>query len=787
MIYKDKTKPISERVKDLISQMTIEEKAYQLTSVWSYEITKKDFTFDIDKLKNKFPYGLGQITRIGGGTPTKVQNIPKFRNEVQEYFMNNTRLQIPVMFHEESCSGAMFDGTTNFPQAIGVAATFNDTLCEEMADIIGKELNAVGCNQTLAPLLDVTREPRWGRLEETFGEDVYLVSQMGMAYIRGIQKNNIYSTGKHFVAYGAAEKGFNWAPGQVPERTLREVYLAAFEAAIKEANLKSIMPAYQENDGEPCHSSKKLLKTILRDEWKFDGLVVTDYSGLTLLESFHKLFPDYNSIAKRAIDCEVDIELPTQAVYGKILVEEVKNENILEKNLDKIVERVLTKKFELGLFDNPYIPETISFVMRSNESLHKSLELARESIVLLENKNNILPLKKDQKVAIIGPNGNSVRNQLGDYAFKAHVESLVETLRVMSNNEDNNNATGFTMQERVDLDANILYNFIREIEGVSVYEGVCSKIGKDNVFLSLGSEIFETTDELVNEAVETAKKSDVILAILGDKSGLEDGTSSGESRDRSSLNLLPGQNKLLKELKKLGKPIILILIVGRPVTMPWERENMDGIICAWLPGEMGGQAIADVLYGDYNPGGKLPVTFPHNIGQIPIYYSHKPSGGSERMWGGYVDGPHEAIYNFGYGLSYTNFELYDFKVDKKELSPTDKINISCKIKNVGKVKGSEVVQLYFRNNVLGVTRPVKELKGFKRVTLEPNQSVGINFEVPIHILAFYDEDMKFVMKKANVDILLGVSSDNILFKETILVNKDEEIKEKVFTTKVNLL
>ncbi|WP_367182055.1 glycoside hydrolase family 3 protein [Brachyspira sp.] len=249
MIYKDKTKSISERVKDLISQMTIEEKAYQVTSVWSYEITKRDFTFDIDKLKNKFPYGLGQITRIGGGTPTKVKNIPKFRNEVQEYFMNNTRLQIPVMFHEESCSGAMFDGTTNFPQAIGIASTFNDILCEEMADIIGKELNAIGCNQTLAPLLDVTREPRWGRLEETFGEDVYLVSQMGMAYIRGIQKNNVYSTGKHFVAYGAAEKGFNWAPGQVPERTLREVYLASFEAAIKEANLKSIMPAYQENDG----------------------------------------------------------------------------------------------------------------------------------------------------------------------------------------------------------------------------------------------------------------------------------------------------------------------------------------------------------------------------------------------------------------------------------------------------------------------------------------------------------------------------------------------------------
>lgn len=787
MIYKDKTKPIDERVKDLLIQMTIEEKAYQLTSVWAYELVRNDFTFEVDKLKTKFPNGLGQITRIGGSTPTKVKDIPKFRNSIQEFFINNTRLGIPVMFHEESCSGAMFDGTTNFPQAIGIASTFDDVLCEEMADIIGKELNAIGCNQTLAPLLDVTREPRWGRLEETFGEDVYLVSQMGMAYIRGIQKNNVYSTGKHFVAYGAAEKGFNWAPGQVPERTMREVYLAPFEAAIKEANLKSIMPAYQENDGEPCHSSKKLLKKILRDEWKFNGLVVTDYSGLTLLESFHKLFPDYNSIAKRAIECEVDIELPTQAVYGKILAEEVKNGNISKKDVDKLVERVLTKKFELGLFDNPYIKESLSFAMRSKESLDKSLEVARESIVLLENKNNILPLKKQQKIAVIGPNGNSVRNQLGDYAFKAHVESLVENLRDMSKNLDNNNATGFTMQEKVNLNADILDNFIQEIEGVSVYKGICSKVGKDNVYLSLGSDIFETTDSMIEEAVNTAKKADVIVAVLGDKAGLEAGTSTGESRDRSSITLLPAQDRLLKELKKLGKPIILVLIVGRPVAMPWVKENIDGVICAWLPGEMGGEAIADVIFGDYNPGGKLPVTFPHNIGQIPIYYSHKPSGGAERMWGGYVDGPHDAIYHFGYGLSYTNFELYDFEIDKKELAPTDTVKISCKIKNVGDYKGSEVVQLYLRNNVLGVTRPVKELKGFKRVFLEPNKSAVVTFEVPIHILAYYDEDMKFVMKKSNVDILIGTSSDNILFKETIKVNGEKEIKEKVFTTKVSLL
>lgn len=787
MSYKDKSKSVKDRVRDLISQMTIDEKACQLTSTWSYEVTKRDFTLDIDKLKNKFPHGLGQITRLGGGTPTFAKDIPKMANEIQKYFMENTRLGIPVMFHEESCSGAMFEGTTNFPQTIGVAATFNDTLCEEMADIIGKELKNIGSNQTLAPLLDVTREPRWGRLEETFGEDAYLVSQMGMSYIRGIQKNGVYATGKHFVAYGAAEKGFNWSPGQVPERAMREVYLLPFEAAVKEAKLSSIMPAYQENDGEPCHSSKNLLKKILRDEWEFDGLVVTDYSGLTLLQTFHKLFPNYGIIAKRALECEVDIELPTQAVYGKTLAEEIQKGNIDEKLLDKIVSRVLAKKFELGLFDNPYIEETPSFAMRKKESLDKSLLISRESITLLENKNNILPLKKDMKVAVIGPNANSVRNQLGDYAFKAHVECLIASLRDMEKGDENDNGTGFTMQEKVILDAEKLNNFIQKIDGTSVYDGIVQKLGKENVFYSEGSTIFETNDKMLSEAIETAKKADVIIAVLGDRSGLEEGTSSGESRDREDLNFLPAQDKLLRELKKLGKPIALVLIHGRPMAIPWAKENMDAILSAWFPGEQGGEAIADVIFGDYNPGGKLPVTFPSYVGQLPIYYSHKPSAGAKRMWGGYVDGTHDPIYHFGYGLSYTKFELSDFSVDKKEVQAGDTLKIKCKVKNTGSMDGSEVVQLYIRNNALGVTRPVKELKGFNRVHLKKGESKEVVFDMPINIIGFYDEDMNYVIQSVDVDIMIGVSSEDIIFRDTLRITKGGKIKDKVFSTKTYLI
>lgn len=787
MLYKDKSKSIKLRVKDLLKRMTFEEKSYQLTSTWSYELLKRDFSLDIGKLKDKFPHGLGQITRIGGGTPTIGKDLPKLHNDIQRYFMTETRLQIPVMFHEESCSGAMFEGATNFPQAIGIASTFNSDLCEDMAEIIGKELKSVGCNQTLAPLLDVTREPRWGRLEETFGEDVYLVTQMGIAYIRGIQKNGVYATGKHFVAYGAAEKGFNWAPAQVPARTLREVYLATFEAAIKEGKLASIMPAYQENDGEPCHSSRLLLKNILRQEWGFDGLVVTDYSGLNLLKIFHKLYSNFNSIAKRAIECEIDMELPTQAVYGKILFEEINKGNIDTDSLDKIVSRILTKKFELDLFDNPYVEEIPNVVIRNKENLDKAFKITRESLVLLENKNDILPLKTGIKIALIGPNANSIRNQLGDYAFKAHVECLVSTLKDMEVNKDNNNAAGFTMQEKVDLDSKILDNFIKEINGSSVYSALVRRIGKDNVLYSKGSDIFETNDRLLEEAISTANRADIIIAVLGDKSGLDEGSSSGESRDRETLDLLRGQDKLLRELKKLGKSIILVLIHGRPMSISWAKKNMDAIIASWLPGEQGGEAICDVMFGDYNPGGKLPITFPNSVGQLPIYYSHKPSAGAERLWGGYVDGTHDPLYYFGYGLSYTKFELSNFEIDKTEVYAGETVKISCTVKNVGKREGSEVVQLYIRNNARGVTRPVKELKGFNRVNLKQNESKIVVFELPVNIIGFYDENMCFSIQETDIDIMIGTSSKDIIFKNIVHIANSAKIKDKVFTTKTYIL
>ncbi|MGL4985763.1 MAG: glycoside hydrolase family 3 N-terminal domain-containing protein [Treponemataceae bacterium] len=780
MSYKEKKLSINERVKDLLSKMTTEEKAYQLTSSWSYDFTDYDFTFDCEKLLKMFPHGLGQMTRLGGALPIRPKDLPALYNKIQKYYIENTRLGIPIMFHEESCSGAMFQGTTNFPQAIGVASTFNTDLCEEMADIIGKELKYAGAHETLAPLLDVTREPRWGRTEETFGEDPYLVSQMGMAYIRGIQKNNILATGKHFVAYGAAEKGFNWSPGQVPERAMREVYLAPFEAAIKETNLGAIMPAYQENDGEPCHSSKNLLKTILRDEWGFNGLVVTDYSGLVLLESFHKLFPDYASIAKRAIECEIDVELPSHAVYGKVLADEVEKGTIDTALFEKVVSRVLSKKFELGLFDNPYIDEKPSFDIRNSESQKISLEVSRQSIILLKN-DGILPLEKSKKIALIGPNAHLARNHLGDYAYNAHLEHMVNSFAAVEQGR-NEGGVDFTNNEKQKRNSKKFGEFVKDYDATSIFEEITNK--KVSVSYEQGCHIFTRDQNLFDKAVNLAKNSDVIVAVLGDKSGLDETASSGESRDRCDLTLLPPQEELLQALCGLGKPVILMLVHGRPVTLPRLEEKINAIVATWLPGEKGGEAIADVLFGDYNPGGKLPITFPRHVGQLPIYYGHKPSAGAKRMWGGYSDGSHEPLYPFGFGLSYTHFELSDFAVEKEQLSCKDSIKITCSIKNIGKREGDEVIQVYFRNNAQGVTRPVKELKAFKRVSLVANEKKSLSFEVPINMLGFYDEDMQFSLKKAPIDIMIGTSAENILWTKQIQLIDSAIINKKDFTSKV---
>ncbi len=778
-LYKDKNQPIKKRVEDLLSRMTLDEKIAQLSAVWVYEVLD-DTKFSPDKAASKIGHGIGQITRIAGASNLDSESCARIANEIQKYLVENTRLGIPAIVHEESCSGFMAKGATCFPQTIGVASTWNPELAKAIGEVIRTQMKAAGAHQALAPLLDVTRDPRWGRTEETFGEDPYLVAQMGIAYVNGLQGNGLHdgimATGKHFVGYGMSEGGMNWAPAHIPERELREVYLFPFEAAVKEAKLASIMPAYHEIDGIPCHASSRLLKDILRDEWGFEGLVVSDYFAINMLYEYHKLNPDKVLAAKKAIEAGVDIELPSIDCYGLPLKTAVEQGIVSEEVIDRVVARILEHKFRLGLFENPYVePSKTKAVFDIPEQRQLARRVAQESIVLLKNENDLLPLSKDlRSIAVIGPNAHNIRHMIGDYAYPCHIE----TLRNMADAFDT------ARPDYVDLADKELF-----VPMVSILDGIKEKVSENTeVLYAKGCDVLGDDTSGFAEAVEVAKKADVAVVVVGDRSGLLRGCTSGEARDRADLNLTGKQEELIKAVHATGTPVVVVLVNARPLSITWLHENVPAIVEAWLPGEEGGRAVADVLFGDYNPGGKLPISFPRTVGQVPVYYAHKPSGGRSHWLGDYVECSTKPLYPFGYGLSYTTFEYSNLRITPQDVDVSGEVRIQVEVTNTGKMAGDEVVQLYVHVPAKNVTRPVKELKGFKRVNLEPGQTKTIVFQLPIALLGFYDENMDFVVEPGKVDVYVGSSSEDIratgqfnLVGEKLVIGNG-----KKFTTKVTV-
>jgi beta-glucosidase len=778
-LYKDKNQPIEKRVEDLLSRMTLDEKIAQLSAVWVYEVLD-DTKFSPDKAASKIGHGIGQITRIAGASNLDPESCAQIANEIQKYLIENTRLGIPAIVHEESCSGFMAKGATCFPQTIGVASTWNTELARAIGEVIRTQMKAAGAHQALAPLLDVTRDPRWGRTEETFGEDPYLVAQMGIAYINGLQGNGLHdgimATGKHFVGYGMSEGGMNWAPAHIPERELREVYLFPFEAAVKEAKLASIMPAYHEIDGIPCHASSRLLKDILRDEWGFEGLVVSDYFAINMLYEYHKLNPDKVLAAKKAIEAGVDIELPSTDCYGLPLKTAVERGIVSEEVIDRVVARILEHKFRLGLFENPYVePSKAKAVFDIPEQRQLARKVAQESIVLLKNENNLLPLSKDlRSIAVIGPNAHNIRHMIGDYAYPCHIETL----------QNMADAFDTARPEHVDLADKELF-----VPMVSILDGIKEKVSENTeVLYAKGCDVLGDDTSGFAEAVEAAKKADVAVVVVGDRSGLLRGCTSGEARDRADLNLTGKQEELIKAVHATGTPVVVVLVNARPLSITWLHENVPAIVEAWLPGEEGGRAVADVLFGDYNPGGKLPISFPRTVGQVPVYYAHKPSGGRSHWLGDYVECSTKPLYPFGYGLSYTTFEYSNLRITPQDVDVSGEVRIQVDVTNTGKMAGDEVVQLYVHVPAQNVTRPVKELKGFKRVNLEPGQTKTVVFKLPIALLGFYDENMDFVVEPGKVDVYVGSSSEDIratgqfnLVGEKLVIGNN-----KKFTTKVTV-
>jgi beta-glucosidase len=766
--YRDPSLPVEERVDDLLARMTDAEKAAQLGSVWMFELAG-DGRLSREKTSELLAEGIGQVTRISGASSLGRAEAAEFANAVQRYLVAETRLGIPAVVHEEICSGLMAREATIFPQAIGLASTWEPALAEELAATVRAEMRAIGAHQGLAPVLDVCRDPRWGRTEETYGEDPYLVSRMGVAFVRGLQGDDlgtgVIATAKHFVGYGASDGGLNWAPARMGVRELREVYLHPFEAAVRAAGLQSVMNAYNELDGVPCAADHTLLTTILRDEWGFDGFVVSDYFAIRQLADYHRLVPDAAAAAAASLAAGLDVELPGTDCYGTPLLDAIRAGLVPRAALDTAVRRVLCAKFRLGLFERPFVdPPRAATAGRA-----LAQRIAEKSIVLLRN-DGALPLTAERSVALIGPNAHDARNLLGDYCYTAHIESLAE----MRNS--GRNVFAMPGGDAVDIPEIAFRTVLDELEG------------RLDVRYARGCDVTGDDRDGFGEAVALAASSDVAVLVLGDKAGLTDDCTSGESRDRASLDLPGVQEDLAAAVLSTGTPTVLVLVAGRPCGSAALHERCAAVVHAWLPGEAGAAAIADVLDGTANPGGKLPITYPRSVGQIPAYYAHKVSGGRSHWKGDYVDAPSAPLYPFGHGLGYSQFEIVAATVREPVATFAGSVVVDVDVANRGERNGDEVVQLYIRDPHASVTRPVLELKSFARVPLEAGETRRVTFAVPVAQLGFYDRDLRYVVEAGAIDIFAGSSSASLVAAGTINLTGEADVAEvaKAFDGTVTL-
>lgn len=757
-------KGVIEEVDRLLQQMTREEKVAQLCAVHAHRVMENN-RFSPEKAEELLRHGIGQITRLVGHPGIEPREAAELGNRIQEFLQTKTRLKIPAMIHDECLSGLLAKRATVFPQAIGLGSTFSPDLVEKVTTAIRRQMRAFGIHQGLAPVLDIPRDPRWGRTEETFGEDPYLVSRMGAAYIRGLQGENlregVVATAKHFTAYGISEGGRNLGPARVGERELREVFLFPFEVAIREAKAMSVMNAYHEIDGVPCAASWFLLTKILREEWGFEGIVVSDYEAIPMLVTFHRVAGSSKEAAAKAILAGIDLELPDVDCYGEPLLNAVREGLVSEAVLDEAVRRVLTVKYLLGLFEGTLsVNPDVAVSSLDTESDRKlAREVAQASMVLLKN-DGILPLRKDFKtIAVIGPNAAQGLNLHGDYSYSLHIPSV----------------QAWRGKEAV---------WEEVVPTVTVLEGIKNQVSSGTeVLYARGCDLLNPSREGFAEALEVARKAEVIIAVMGERAGLFKQSISGEGSDRSDL-LLPGiQRELLQELHQLGKPIVLVLVNGRPLSLAWEAENLPAILEAWYPGEEGGNAIAAVLFGDYNPAGRLPISFPKDVGQIPVYYTRKPSAFSD-----YLTMDAQPLFPFGHGLSYTEFAYEGLSVEPQSVTHLEKIIVSFRVKNVGAREGEEVIQLYIHDPLASLARPVKELKGFVRLKLSPGEGKTVRFTLFPDQFAFYDQFMRLVVEPGTFEIMVGSSSEDIRLRGSVTVTQETVLtKYRHFQSDVTVL
>ena len=736
--YKNPRLSVEQRVADLLARMTLEEKVAQTQALWQKKalIMDEKGNFAPEKAAAVLRHGMGQITRPSEKKGPR--EMAEFTNAIQRWVMTNTRLGIPVMFHEECLHGHAAPKGTHFPQAIALASTWNPALVEEVFTAVAREVRARGARQALTPVLDLARDPRWGRVEETYGEDPYLTSQIGLACVRGFQgegpalaKDRIFATLKHFAAHGQPEAGTNAGPAHFGERMLREQLLYPFEVCIRTGKAMSVMPSYNEIDGVPSHANEWLIERVLRQEWGFQGFTVSDYNAIGELMTLHKVAADKDEAAIRALETGVDTELPDIDVYGR-LAELVRAGRISMETLDRAVARILRAKFLAGLFDDPYTDPDLAEKV-TNSPAHRELarRAAREAIVLLKNEGGVLPLdaSKLKTLAVIGPNADKVL--LGGYSDDpGYFVTVLDGIRAK-------------LGQRVK---------VVHSEGCRITEPGGSWY-KDEVRLPDPAE----DAKRVAQAVETARGADAVVLVLGGNEEVSrEAWSPAHLGDMDTLELPGRQNELAQKIVALGKPVAVVLLNGRPYSISWIAEHVPAIVEGWYLGQETGHAVADVLFGDYNPAGRLPVTILRNAGQIPGYYAQKPSGRR-----GYLFSSKEPLFPFGWGLSYSRFEYSAPKPERDTIGPGGETEVSVEVRNAGPRDGDEVVQLYIRDDVSSVTRPVKELKGFRRIHLKAGETKTVRFRITPAELSMIDIHMRRVVEPGTFTIMTGPNSRDL--------------------------
>lgn len=729
--YKDASLPVEERVEDLLRRMTLHEKVVQLQNF---------STSNINDVENSYKESAGSAHEMS----MHAKDAALLFEKMQKYTTTQTRLGIPVLTCVEGIHGILQHGCTIFPQAIAQGATFNPDLIRRMTEAEGREARVMGVRQLLSPVLDIARELRWGRVEETFGEDPFLISKMGTSFVQGAQSQGVGCMPKHFVAHGTPTGGQNCAHVAGGERELRNFYAYPFAKVIKDADPIAIMGCYSAYDGVPVSHSAHFMTDLLRDQLGFKGFVYSDWGSVDRLKVFHHAAATSAEAGKKALMAGIDMDVWDWAY--QTLEEQVEKGLLDEYYVDRACRRVLTAKFKLGLFDDPYgDPDKVEKVIRSKEHVALAKEIADESIVLLENKNNILPLdmKKYKSVAVLGPNSNY--NVFGDYCW-----------------------TNFN-----------------DREGVTLYEGLKNALGKDVTVRQVdGCDWWSQNESGIAEAVELTKQSDIAIVAVGTRSiwlgrgAKEHKVTSGEGFDLSSLELPGKQLDLLKALKATGKPVVVVLITGKPLVMTWAQEHADAVVLQFYGGEQQGNAMADMLLGKTNPSGRLNVSFPRSTGNTPCYYNYYPTdretvfdkGGSyDAPNGHYVFEKPYALWPFGYGLSYTDFEYSDLQLNDTIFSDQGVLKAKVKVKNTGKRDGKEVVQLYVRDKISSISQPIQQLKAFKKVNIPAGKEVEVELEMPIDELAFYNEYLQRVVEPGEFEIQVGRASTQIVCNKTIVV------------------